>query len=313
MSLLSSYCQRLTGLFFAWLFVTGVPLGFAAPPDFSQVPAEINWLVHLDFDGLQRSTVFRAAYNRALDRWPVLARQTDAARRRYGLDLAKDVHSMTIFNPRSFPDGAVLVMRANWAAETFREKLAGAANHSIVADGPYEIHRVTKTERGRVLPIAAALWKPGTFVFGPSSDDVKTTLEVFDGKQPGLSDSSSLAAEVPAGTVLTVRMVRVGDSLPVESPLLKRTERIELLCGENDRECFISGALLAKSAETAEQVMQFAQGLLAVARLQAAGDPEAGRLLDGVKLRREGSRVSLDFHGPAADVSRLVKKALENR
>ena len=199
--------------------------------------------MHLDVDGLHRSTVAQAAFNRAVDRWPALAAQLSVAKQRFGLNLAQDLHSMTVFHPRSSPRRAVLVMQADWAAATFREKLAGAANHSIVAYGPHEIHCFTKNERGRVSPVAAALWKEGTFVFGPSSDDVKASLEVLDGKRPSLSHASPLAAEVPAGAVLLVRMIRVGDGLPVESPLLKRTERIELLCGENAGECFVAGTL----------------------------------------------------------------------
>ena len=119
---------------------------------------------------------------------------------------------MTVFGPRSSQQNAVLVMRADWAAETFRQKLVLAPEHAMSAEGGYEIHRFTQ-RTAPVRTVAAALWRPGTFVFGQSANEVKFGLDVLDGKRASLlGQNSSLAAEVPAGTILVARMIHVGDT-----------------------------------------------------------------------------------------------------
>ena len=270
--------------------------GFAAPPDFAQVPAEIDWFVHVDIDALHNSTALPQIFKKACARWKSIAVGLDNVKQQYGMDLAKDLHSMTVYGPRLSQRRAVLIMRADWAEETFRRKLAVAPNHTAVMEGPYEIHRFTQKDRGHVRPVTAALWKQGTFVFGQAADEVKFSLEVLDGKRPNLSGSDALlAAAPPAGTILVARMVCVGDRLPVESPLLKQTEHIDFVCGENAGKWFIHAKLQAKSPEAAQQVKQVAEGLLAMARLRLAGDADSLKLLDRAELRVDKQTVELDF------------------
>ena len=286
--------------------------GIAAPPDFAQVPAESDWFVHIDMDALHDSTAFQQVFKKAGLRWKSIGVQLDNVKKQYGMDLAKDLHGMTVYGPRPSQRNAVLVMRADWAAETFRQKIVLAPNHSVGTEGACEIHRFTQKDGGRDRPVAAAFWKQGTFVFGQSTADVQSSLGVLDGKQPSLSGSSGpLAADVPPGTILVARMTRVGDRLPVQSPLLKQTEGIDFVCGENDAKWFVRGKLKTKSPETAQQVKQVAEGLLALARLRLADDPASLKLLERMELRLDDRTVELDFRAPAADVARIMEKAMD--
>ncbi len=150
--------------------------GLAAPPDFSQAPADARWLVHVDQDALQGSVAYQRIFKAALRQWKPLAALLDRVHERYGIDLAKDLHGLTFFGDRLSQRRAVLVMRARWAAETFRRTLALAGDYSMVREGGYEIHRFTQTDRGQARPITAARWKDDTFVFAPAVEDVKVLL-----------------------------------------------------------------------------------------------------------------------------------------
>jgi hypothetical protein len=307
-----------------WLvsaLAAGLPLltlqgGIAAPPTFAQVPADVDWLFHVDLDALRDSTAFQQVFKTVVTEWKSLPTALARVQERFGIDPAKDLHGMTVFGPRPSQQSALVVMRADWAAETFRRKLALAPHHTATAEGPYEIHRFERQDSIPARPVAAALWKPGIIVFGQSVDAVRSGLEFLDGKHPdlsgrGLSDSSALAAEVPAGTILVVRMVHVGDRLPVESPLLKQTDQIDLVCGEKDGRCFVHGKLQAKSPEIALQVEQVAVGLLAAARLRLAGDADSLKLLDHAQIRLDHRTIELDFRAPAADVAQAAEKAMK--
>ncbi len=314
--MLQAFTRRLwtVPLLVASLSSSAMRGALAGPPDFAQVPADINWLVHLDVDALHHSTAFQLVSKKAVAQSKSLTAHVDQINQQYGMDLTRDLHGLTVFGPRLSQRRAVLVMRADWAPETFRRKLALATDHTVVEDGSYETHRFTQKNRGQFRPVIGAYWKQGTFVFGQAAEEVKLSLEVLDGKQPSLSLANGLlAADVPAGTIFVARMIGVGDSMPVESPLLKQTEQINFICGEKAGEWFVHVKLQAKSPEAAQQAKQVAEGLLAMARLRQAGDADSLELLDRTELRVDKQTLALDFHAPADVVARCVEAAIENK
>jgi len=284
----------------------------SAPPDFAQAPADAVWVVHADFDALHKSTVYRNFMATVLPRCKLLADHAAKINEQLGMDLSKDLHGMTVFGPKLSQHKATLVMRADWDLQTFRRKLALAKDHAVSTSGGYEIHRFTRENHGQVRTLAGACWQPGTFVFAQTPDEVRSGLDVLDGHRPHIAGRGSpLAAEVPPGTVFLARMIEVGDSLPVESPLLKQTEQIELACGENAGEFFFRGKLVAKDAAAAQQVKKVLDGFLAMARMQASTDADSLKLLDRLELRVEARTVLLDFHVAAADLAVQLEKMVE--
>jgi hypothetical protein len=302
--------RRLAPLVVLLLLLSAVRCA-ASPPDFTQIPAEARWLVHIDVDAVRPSAAARVILKAAAEQWKILPSQLEKLNRQSGMDLRKDLHSLTVYGGRLPERKAVLVMRADWPQQTFRQKLSLAENHSVTQDRPYEIHCWRRNNSGEMLPVAGAMWKAGTFVFAPTAADVKSSLEVLDGKRHSLSGSNSkLAAEVPAGTIMTVRLIGVGDSLPVESPLLKQSDQIDMVCGENEGEWFVRARLAAKSPAAARDAKHVADGLLALARLKQSGDTASLALLDRVQLKVDGQNLVLDFRAAAGDVVQCTEKAL---
>jgi hypothetical protein len=279
----------------------------AAPPDFTQVPNETVWIVHADVDALRNATLYQRL--KATTAWKPLADQIGKVNAQLGMDLTRDLHEMTIFGPKLSEHKTTLVMRADWDAQTFRQKLAAARDRASSVSGRYEIHRFARKDRGQVRTVAGACWRPGTFVFAQSPDDVQHSLGVLDGRQPHLAGHTSpLASDVPAGTVLLARMIAVGDFPPAESPILKQTDQIALACGENAGECFLHGELLAKDAASAGQIKKMLDGCVAMARLHAPA--ELGKLLSHVKLGVAGRVVQLEYRIAAAELAVQLENAL---
>ena len=260
------------------------------------MPADAVWIVHADFDALRQSKVYRELIERAAVRGKPLAEHLAKINGQLGMDVAKDMHSMTVFGPKLSARTAVLVMRADWDPQTFRQKLALAPDHEVSNVGHYEVHRFTRKDQGRLRPVAGVCWQAGTFVFGQTPGDVNLGLDVLDGRVPRLAGRGSpLAADVPAGTVFLARMIAADSSLPVESPLLKQAEQIDLACGESDSECFARGRLLARTPEGAEQAKRAIEGIVAMARLNAAGAAGQKSCWTAWKSARMAARCGLVF------------------
>ncbi len=274
------------------------------------------WIVHADFDALHKSTLYQKLSAAALARWKPLAARLTKVNRQLGMDVTKDVHGMTVFGPTLAEPKAMLVMRADWDLQTFRQRLALAQSHAVSTFGQYEIHRFTRQDEGQLRTVAGACWRPGTFLFGQTPGDVQMGLNVLDGRRPHLAGhlsghNSALAADVPPGTVLVARMVMSGEARPVESPVLKQTDEIDLSCGENAGECFAHARLLAKTPEAAEQVKKAVDGILVIVKLQASKDADAGKLLDRLTVCVDGRTVQADFRVAAAELATVLENAIQ--
>jgi hypothetical protein len=288
----------------------------AAPPDFTRVPADAVWVVHSDFDALHKSTVYQKLSAMALSKWKPLAAHLAKINRQLGMDLAKDLHGMTVSGPSLSEPKALLVMHADWDPQTFRQKLALAPSHEVSNAGQYEIHRFARQDEGQLRSVAGACWRPGTFIFSQTPGDVQAGLDLLDGRKPhlashGSSKISVLAADVLPGTVFVARMVISGGKLPVESPVLKQAEQIDLACGENAGECFAHAKLLAKSADDADQIKKAVDGILVIVKLHVAGNAKAGKLLDRLAVSVDGRTVQVDFRVAAADLASVMEKAIQ--
>jgi hypothetical protein len=298
------------------LVLTVLNVAYAAPPDFAQVPSDAVWIVHADFDALHKSTVYQKLSVAALARWKPLAAHLTKINRQLGMDVAKDVHGVTVFGPSLAGPKAMLVMRADWDPQVFRQKLAMAPSHAITAAGQYEIHRFTRKDEGQVRTVAGVCWRPGTFLFGQTPGDVQSGLEVLDGRKPNVAGQASghtspLAAEVPRGTVVVARMIFSGEALPIESPVLKQTDEIDVACGEDSGECFVRAKLLAKTTEAADQVKKAVDGILAILKLQAVKDAKAKKLLDRLAITVEGRIVQIDFRAAASELATVLETAMQ--
>jgi hypothetical protein len=141
---------------------------------------------------------------------------------------------------------------------------------------------------------------------------VSRYLDVLDGKRPGLAEKkSALAGDLQPGTILQARMIDVGKSLPVESPLLKQTERIDVACGEDSGRWFLTGRLVARDAEVAEQARKVVDGFLAIVRLQESSDREAVKLLERIQLAVKDRTLEIDFRIEADELVRRVEAIVE--
>jgi hypothetical protein len=308
----SAFCDfRRSTLAALFLVVAFLRAAYSAPPDFAQIPADTAWIVHVDFDALHKSTVYQKVSTAALAGWKPLADRLAKINRQLGMDVAKDLHGMTVFASTLAEPKPLLLMQADWDPQTFRQRLALAPSHAVSTAGQYEIHRFVRKDEGQLRSLAGTCWRPGTFLFGQTPEDVQRALEVLDGRRPHLAGhDSALAADISPGTVLTARMVLSGEKLPVESPLLKKTEQIDLACGENSGECFARARLLAKTAEAAVQVKKAAEGILAIVKLNVPGESSAAKMLDRLAIRVDGRTVLVDFRIPSTELTTALEKAM---
>jgi len=157
----------------------------------------------------------------------------------------------------------------------------------------------------------AAFPKSGVGVFADSPAGLKAALDVLGGKG-GLSASSPLLPKAPKGTVFT--FVATGlNALPVPAqiPLLKQLDSISSVSGESDGEVFKHDRITMTNADTVKQLKSVVDGLIAMAELRFADQPELLTILKGVKVEADGKTLTADSKVSSDDLIKFGEKVCE--
>lgn len=289
---------------------------WAAPLDPKVVSGEAKWVVHLDVDAMRDSSLVRTAYQEFVDKCPlakVALPALDAARAQIGFDPRTDLHGLTLYGSQVGKEEGVLIVFADANQKMLTEKVKNAPGYKSETHGAYELHSWTHKDRRGERPVTGAFFKDKAAVFSGSPEEVKAALDVMDGKKPG-STCEVLAAEVPAGATVLVRAVGI-DQTPCDSKLAKEIESFSIASGENAGQSFFHGKVVAKSPQVAKEMAKVAKGLQGLGNLHAIDQPQCKPLVKNMKVKVEGSTLTVDNTAPAdvlwKHMQTEIKKAIE--
>lgn len=303
-------------LFAALATVLGVgTLAQAEPLELGQVSADANWLVHVDFDALRAAKTAQSIHQKWLNSDPVKQR-LKAIRQTIGMDPLEDFRSVTFYGSRLTRLKGVVIVRAKLDRQRLLDLLSLEPSHQVSSYGSHELHTwIQHKAVAKQQTVAGSFHGSETLVLGQDPAEVKTALDVLDGKAPKLAGSDSLLAEdAPPGTVLQVRAIGLAEAdLDVRSPLLRQSDLLSLVVGEYEGEVFARARLVAKTAKAADQIRAVVDGFLAVASLGANEDENLRQVLDAMKVTKEEKTVTVECRGPHADVFRFIEKAVDKQ
>ena len=83
-------------------------------------------------------------------------------------------------------------------------------------------------------------------------------------------------------------------NLHPESPLSKQADSATLVVGENQGQLFVRATLTVKDAEIAKHIKAVADGALALGSLAWSDDPDALKLIAGVKVTLADKSVTVE-------------------
>lgn len=281
----------------------------AAGFDPRTVPAEVQWVVHMDFDALRSATTAQQLSAEWLQR-DSTRKQLEQVRHLIGTDLLSDLHSATLFGTSYASSAGVVVLRAETDRQRVRGLLSMAPDYRKQTHGEHELLTWTHRQGERRQSLTACLTQPSAIVVGEDPEQVILALDTLDGRHAGVGKDSPLATPPPAGTVLFAAACGLAEAeLPFRSPLVRQAQRMILAVGESEQQVFLKATAVARDSESAEQFRAAVDGLRALALLQSGGDPQAARLFEDFKLSVEDQTVRLDWQVPAEQLIQAVQKA----
>ncbi|MCK4999657.1 MAG: hypothetical protein KAS23_08980, partial [Anaerohalosphaera sp.] len=180
--------------------------------------------------------------------------------------------------------------------------------------GKYTLHNWTDDKQGK--PQVGVFASDNTIVISQSRSIVEHTLDVLDDKADNISSTDKLTQldSTPKGTIIVAAAQEIG-TLAGDNPqaaMFKHTNMMALVVAEKTGDLKISLNLQAKDTETATQLQQMAQGIMAMASLKANGIDGAAELLKAIKITSEDTNVAFNFSYPSRQLFELIKKHSDN-
>ncbi|HUR46068.1 MAG TPA: hypothetical protein VMZ27_09360 [Candidatus Saccharimonadales bacterium] len=306
-------------LFAVLLFVTSTQ---ADPLRKEQVGADVKWLVHLDVDSFFGSKVGQFVMQEFVEK--KLAKQKDDLNKKFGLNLDwHQIHGVTAYGSeykmRGEPSGVLIVHSDLAVADMIEAIMAvldarGEGNPlKKIETKPFPIYSVKDQLFGTPM-------KGGLLVLSRSKDDLQAACKTILGSSANLRSVKTFSAlpETPKGFIVMGVAEGFTDApLPPQAKILKNADGAQIVAGEQGDKLFLQLSLSAKDPESATQIQQVLQGLLALGALAQGENKDLQELTQATKISGSEKVVTARIELPVATVldraSAQEKKTKEHK
>jgi hypothetical protein len=280
----------------------------AAPLELKQVAADSKWVAHVDVDAIRGSQVVRNAWHAAMEKHKDVEPKLALVRGVLGMDPTKDVHGITFYGKEIGKPQGVMIVSGDWNSERLAPLAGLLPNREDTTYGDYKIASWKSECNGHACPASATLRGKEQLVVAGRVEDLKSALDVLDGKAAGLSAEAKLAGNIPPGTAFLLRVEGVKDAdIPCQVPVLKQIESLRLVVGENAGQSFVRKRVTFTDAATAALALDVVEGRKAEMSLLCP-DELGRKFMAAVQPKQEGSTLTLLWSASADDVWQEAQK-----
>jgi hypothetical protein len=285
----------------------------ASPIPKNEIAADAKWVLHLDAEQFMRGKVGAYVVDQVLN--PRSAEMKEKLKQDLGLELDwKQLKSITAygtgFKPEQDDTGVLLIrttMDVKGALDAAVAKSIPQLRIEKLENAPRALYRLN--EAGYV-----GVQADGLLLVGRSRGAIDKAVEVTAGRTESLAAGKTLQdyPETPFGFFLLAVAEGFGQQadLPASAAIFKQATGARVVLGEDNDRLRLNFDLKSASAEVSQQIQQVAQGLLALAAMNASQNPDLMKLTQAAAVTSSGKCVTLAVAVPVSDV---IAKISENK
>jgi len=266
----------------------------------SVIPDGARWVAHLDMEKFIATKLFEYLdkdgkfdiKSRDLNRW-------------FKIDVPKDITGLTIFGLEPGDKQAVFAVAGKFDKARLLTLLDLAEDHTETAYGAYTLYSTGSDEYG-------AFVNDGLIVFSESRSAIEKVLDTAAGKTKNFAASKLYASfkDVSSGTFLSgvvENLAGLGKEVK-QSKFVEKAGLVSFLAQEKQGNLQVRIQVTADSPESAKNMVDIAQGLIALARLGQGEGPKAvpAFLVDGLQVKMEGKTVRLELDIPSREIANMA-------
>jgi hypothetical protein len=282
----------------------------ATPLQRADVPADLQWVLHLDCDAL-RPTAVGQYFAAEMDK-PESAAKYAGFQSIFNFDLRKQLHGLTLYGSGGHPEEGVLLVYADFEPDRLVTLAKAAEDCHSTSHGKQVIYNWIddkKQPKDGVKPrIYAAIPNNRVVILGQREEAIARALDVLDQSVPNLAGSTNFAPlSTDAVTVLEAGALKL--DLRAKDPnaaLFRLSKMVRLQISETHEQFTGRLVLDAKDEEIAGHMGMIGQGLISLMKLQKE-NPQLLKLAEGLSLKQTGAAVVVTLAMPGNELVALMK------
>lgn len=269
----------------------------------SVIPDGARWVAHLDMEKFIATRLYE--YLEKDGRFEIKSRDLN---RWFKVDVPKDITGLTIFGLDPGDKQAVFAVAGKFDKAGLLALVALDKEHQETPYGAYTLYSTGSDEFG-------AFVNDGLIVFSENREAIERVLDTAAGKTKNFASSKLNAAfkDVSSGAFLSGV---VGDLSGLgkeinQSKFVEKADMMFFLAQEKQDNLQVRVQVTADSPDSAKNMADMAQGLIALVRLGQGEGPGAvpASLVEGLRVKLEGKTVRLELDMPSREVANLASRA----
>lgn len=291
----------------------------AGPLQPTHVADNAKWVAHLDVEKLITTELGGYLGRTFMDKQ--LAKPTRDLEQ-WGIDFDwRDIEGITVYGTefkKKPEDSAVVLVKSSFnfasAIEIVIDRIAeyGGDDRPIqkVQSEPYAIY----SAKGEVF---GTPFGKDVFLISKSKSALEQARSVLDGKTPSIAGSKSFPGITATEDGFLVAAVADGfqsaTKLPPQMQGLKSAQSLQIRAGEKSDKIFARLSVNTRDAESAAQIQQVLQGLVALGTLSQEQNKDLALLVNGTKVGSSDKTVTVAVELPAETVIAKVNEKQPKR
>jgi len=278
-----------------------------------RLPADVDFVVHLDFEGLQRTELWRHVKESSGAELEIedFDEEFGEFKERFGLDPFTDVRAVTLYKMESEEDPTVALFSTTAKIDQALAAGQKEPGYARIREGGIELHTWQHHDDGQDETVCAYIHvlrgDERVAVLASNKESALRAARVLRGEQPNHAAGGSLLTLNPApGSFLYLAAANISqlDEFSPASQVFGLAQGIQVDLGEAGGFLQAHMGVATDSPENARNVSDVVQGLIALGSLAGGELGPALELLRAVRLNTRGSLVTVDF---SFGVQRLIE------
>ena len=294
---------------------------WAAPVERANIPDSSKWVAHFDVEALTASRIGLGTMELIRDNASAVT-QEKVQKAEKIWDILADVKSLTFYGRTLDKMDVVVVAKLDYDKADIMKLLGihSYGEHEIYATGP---KGQECSSRGKAHFVC--LYDKNTIVATRNQDRLKEALDLLDGRGKTLRTNRPLSKMIDSkpGSFMVVAVQNVNEMVAARqdkeanknmggrAALLKKCQDLRLEVGESDAAVFAGLDITLKSTEDAANVQQAAQGMLALAMLNAGEDETMLKTLQSIKIDLQENNLAIQVQSPVKDILSKMQDKLK--
>ena len=268
----------------------------------SVIPDGARWVAHLDMEKFIATELYE--YLEKDGKFDIKSRDLN---RWFKIDVPKDITGVTIFGLDPGDKQAVFAVAGKFDKAGLLALIALDKEHQETSYGAYTLYSTGSDEYGAFI-------NDGLIVFSENREAVEKVLDTAAGKTKSFASSKLNASfkDVSSGAFLSGV---VGDLSGLgkginQSKFVEKASMMFFLAQEKQDNLQVRVQVTADTPESAKNMADMAQGLIALVRLGQGEGPGAvpASLVEGLKVKLDGKTVRLELDMPSREVADLASR-----